>query len=82
MIYKIVQRAHIPGLGLWWFSSLAVTRAAVSLHLYGTLVCPGNVIEVVAKMLLCPLKMFRFIALANQLAVGTVSERPLQSSTI
>ena len=81
MIYKIVHRAYVPGLGLWWFSSLAVTKAAVSLHLYRALVCPDNVIEVVAKMLLCPLKTLRFIALANQLAVGTASERPPQSCT-
>ena len=73
---------YVPELGLWWFFSLAATKAAVSLYLYGTLVCPDNVIEVVAKMLLCPLKMFCFIAWANQLAVGTASERPLQSSMI
>ena len=33
-----------------------------------------------SKMLLCPLKMLRFIALENQLAVSTASERPPQSS--
>ena len=79
MIYKIVHRAYVPGLGLWWFSSLVATKVAVSLRLYGALVCPDNVIEVVAKTLLCPLKTLRFIALANQLAVGTASEHPPQS---
>lgn len=73
----IVHRVYVPGLGLWWFSSLAATKAAVNFHLYGALICQDNIIKVVAMMLV------RFIVLVNQLASlpesSTTSEDCLQS---
>ena len=42
---------------------------------------PNHVVEAIAEMFLCPLEMLHFILLVNQLAIGTASERPAQSST-
>ncbi len=39
-----------------------------------------RIVEAIAEMFLCPLETLHFILLANQLAIGTASERPAQSS--
>ncbi len=41
---------------------------------------PYHVIEAIAEMFLCSLETLHFILLANELAIGTTSERPAQSS--
>ena len=41
---------------------------------------PYHVIEAIAEMFLCPLETLHFILMANQLAIGTASEHPAQSS--
>ena len=71
---------YVPGLGLRWLSSLPAAKASVSLHLYRAFVRPYHVLEAIAEMFLCPLETLHFIFLANQLAIGTASERPAKSS--
>ena len=44
------------------------------------LVRPYHVIEAIAEMFLCPLETLHFTSLANQLAIGTASERPARAA--
>ena len=41
---------------------------------------PYHAVKAITEMFLCPLETLHFILLANQLAIGTTSERPAQSS--
>ncbi len=41
---------------------------------------PYHAVEAITEMFLCPLETLHFILLANQLEIGTASERPAQSS--
>ncbi len=53
----------------------------VAAPLHPLRVRPIQVVEAIAEMFLCPLEMLHYILLVNQLAIGTVSECPAQSST-
>ena len=52
----------------------------VAAPLHPLRVRPYHVVEAIAEMFLCPLETLHFILLANELAIGTASECPAQSS--
>ncbi len=70
---------NLPWLASRWFSPLSTTESPMAFLLYRTCVSKHHIRKVLVYVLASPLQTLQLVWLANELAVGAATKRPIQN---